>query len=173
MLTASDNGKQQKKSIPVAFHNYRQFISVKLIKKTDKIPCDALGRKIDAHDPKNWITVDEALARPFSVGFVFTSSDPFWFIDLDNAITENNKLSDLAQQTLDRFPGAAWEISTSGTGIHIFGSGRAPEHKSVRSLPTGKVEFYDWGRFVLIPPGDVYGDASLDFTPHLAAFVSD
>ena len=175
MSIPSNGAPQDKNSVPQAFWNYRQFISVKVIQrddgKIDKIPCDIHGRKIDAHDPANHITLDEALSRPWHVGFVFTRGDPFWFIDLDKAV-EGENFTSFAIDILNRFPGAAWEVSTSGTGLHIFGSGTAPDHKSVITTPSGKIEFYDWGRFVLIPPGAVQGNASIDFTPQLASFVA-
>lgn len=170
---------QDKNSIPATFLSYRQFILVKTLPKpgggTEKVPCNVRGIKINAHDPASWLTADDALTlanqNGLHVGFVFTGADPFFFIDLDYA-WDGARWSDMANDIFARFPGAAVEVSNSGTGCHIFGAGSSPPHKSVVTSSHGKLEFYTEGRFVLIPPGEVWGDARLDFTAALGAFVS-
>ncbi len=51
--------------------------------KKTKVPCDVNGHFIDAHDQKNWLDFDSANASAYSVGFVISDDDSFFFLDLD------------------------------------------------------------------------------------------
>src|SRR4051812_11874024 len=72
--------------------------------KLDKLPCDwRTGAPCGAHDPANWTTADVALAigptlnkgYGSGAGFVFTESDPFFFLDIDGALDANGEWSPL------------------------------------------------------------------------------
>ena len=151
-----------------------QFVLVKLVPrnngKADKIPVDVSGIPISAHDPNHWMSAATAFATAealnFLVGFAFTDSDPYFFIDLDHCI-ENGAYTEPANTIISMFPGAAVELSQSGTGVHIFGTilGTAPPH-SKKDDALG-IEYYTEGRFVLLtgnesPGGSV--EAEFDMT---------
>ena len=78
--------------IPEAFKAYPQFINWALIdkggKKPDKVPIDPVtGNFVDPINPANWRTVEQAMdgvALGYGIGFVFSASDPFFFLDIDN-----------------------------------------------------------------------------------------
>lgn len=96
---------------------FKQFIVYKLVPKVDrpgkvdKIPVHYVtGNKIDAHDPGVWVDVQTAIAAAqawnmnvtppctgYGVGFVFTDADPFFFVDVDGCIN-NNQWSPIALQ---------------------------------------------------------------------------
>ena len=101
--------------------NLKQFILC-----NGKIPVHPEGYKIDAHNPVNHMSWDAvkiaANAVNYSIGFVFISADPYWFLDIDHA-REGDKWSELAVSLCNAFPGAHIEVSQSGEGLHIFGSG--------------------------------------------------
>ena len=141
---------------------YRQFIvyiaqpSRTRPGKTDKFPVDfRSGRVVNAHDPEVWTDHAAAIAAAahfaqwgaYGVGFVFTEADPFWFLDLDNCLLpDGSDWSPLAKSLCGAFAGAAIEVSQSGRGLHIFGTGRPPAH-GCKNEPLG-LEFYHSGRFV-------------------------
>jgi hypothetical protein len=166
-----------------AMVKYRQFIVYKLVPsqvrpgKTDKFPCDFRdGRVVSAHDPAYWTDAWTALAAAtnFGVGyglaFVFTEADDLWFIDVDNCLQDDNTWSPIAVALCGMFQGAAVEVSQSGRGLHIFGSGRAPAH-GTKNIPLG-LEFYTKLRFVALTGTSAAGNAAADFTHLLPGLVA-
>lgn len=166
---------------------YNQFIICKLVPratsetKMDKIPIDVrTGRPTSAHDKSAWMTIDEAMnylnnnlvGRDHLLGFVFTKDDPWFFVDIDSCIDHHGNYSDLAQSIIARFPGAAMEVSSSGTGLHIFGYAQAIPHRCKRD--DLHLELYTKDRFVAFGHLEyMTGDIYQDFTPHLASYIND
>lgn len=127
-----------------------------------------------AHNPDMWVDAQTALARAatlgpqYGVGFVFTAADPFYFIDVDNCLLPSGEWSDVAKWLCQLFSGAAVEVSQSGRGLHIIGTGAA-------SLPVGhgcktdyNFDLYSAGRFVALTGTGAAGSAALDGTAQLA-----
>lgn len=163
--------------------NYSQFILYTAVPsktragKTDKFPADfRTGRVVSAHDSAYWTDCNTAIAAAaqfgasYGVGFVFTESDPFWFLDLDNCLQADNTWSPVAIQLCQLFAGAAVEVSQSGNGLHIFGTGRPPAHGCKNT--TYGLEFYHLGRFVALTGTNALGDCMTDFTNVLPSVVS-
>lgn len=163
---------------------FRQFVAYVLVPsqsrpgKTDKFPVDcASGRVADAHDPAIWTDAQTAistaarLGHGYGVGFVFTEYDPFWFLDIDNCQTpDGSAWSPLATQLCAAFPGAAIEVSQSGKGLHIIGSGRAPMHG--KKNKNYNLEFYTEKRFIALTGISATGSASTDFSHILPNLVA-
>lgn len=157
---------------------YRQFITYKLVPssrpgKMDKLPTDwRTGQVADAHDPSIWTDYDTAYsAAPSNVGFVFTDNDPFWFLDIDECLLPSG-WSPLAQELCAMLPGAAIEVSVSGRGLHLFGTGRVPTHKSRGPAGSG-LEFYHTARFVALGnQTGTTGNALTDCTAGVADMVT-
>jgi hypothetical protein len=157
-----------------ALGNFNQFIVYVLspsktrVGKTDKFPIDFRNGQIaNAHDPNIWLSAPFAIAcakgfgANYGVGFVFTESDPFWFLDIDDCLDANtNDWSATAKNLVAAFPGAAVEVSSSGRGLHIIGSGQSPSHSCKNAAL--KLEFYTTGRFVALTGTYAQGDAALD-----------
>lgn len=145
--------------------------------KTDKLPIDfRTGHAANAHNPDIWLSPALAIATAqgmgpeYGVGFVFTPADPFWFIDIDNCLEPfGTTWSPLALSLLSAFNGAAVEISASGRGLHIIGSGVAPAH-GCRNAAYG-LEFYTSDRFVALTGTHATGSAAYDGTPMLQWLV--
>jgi hypothetical protein len=161
---------------PAGLAHYRQFISCRLVPnpkggKPDKVPCDIFGNKVDKNDRRHWGSYEEKAALPWPVGFVLTAEDPFWCIDLDAAVVGLSQWSPLVLEEFARFHGAYVELSQSGLGVHIWGSG-------AHALPLGHrtrrgsypVEIYTSDRFIMLgtPLG---GDARVDFFSRLPQFM--
>ena len=148
--------------------SYSQFILCRFTPsasrpgKTDKIPLD--WRTLspgNAHDPALWLDYATAAAQAgmlgegYGVGFVFTAVDPFWFLDIDNCLTDG-QWSELSQRLVSMLPGCAVEVSHSGRGLHVFGSGELPDH-GCKNIARG-LELYHAGRFVAL--GTVHGGSA-------------
>jgi len=157
------------------FGAYRQFIIYKLQpnaknpNKTDKLPIDCYTGEMPpkgsggAFNTSIWVDFETAAGlaplygENFGVGFVFTENDPFFFVDVDNCISLEGVYSEKALQILGYFPGCAVEISQSGQGLHIFGTGAPSEHGC--GTPDFALGFYTESRFVALT-GNVVGDGS-------------
>lgn len=159
-----------------AMVEYHQWICWQLVQKPGqpklaKVPTDPRTHfPINAQDPKTWITAADATiaanATGLGVGFVFTESDPFFFLDIDEcAIEHTNGHKSWASHTHELiFPlrGAAVETSISGKGLHVFGRCSRDFPHSNRNAKLG-AELYTSKRFAALGTGAV-GDAGLDCT---------
>lgn len=165
--------------LPVAFQaldQFKQFIVYVLSPsktrtgKMDKYPVDyRSGQVANAHDSAIWLDANGAIAAAkqlgagYGVGFVFTENDPFWFLDIDNCLSEcGTKWNDVAMHLLTAFSGAAVEVSSSGKGLHIIGSGKPPKHSCKNSHYN--LEFYTAARFIALTGLQASGNAGMDFT---------
>lgn len=166
-----------------ALARYNQFLVYKLVPsttragKTDKFPLDPVsGRIASAMDSKNWLSANDAIRRAaefgagHGVGFSFTEVDPFFFLDIDNCLDASGQWSALAVSLLNAFPGAAVEVSQSGTGLHIIGTGTPPPH-GCKNIPYG-LELYHTDRFVALTGTHASGDAGADMSVVLPWLVT-
>jgi hypothetical protein len=144
--------------------------------KPTKVPYSPVhGRKASSTNPADWGTYEQAIAfqarEPVNgVGFVFTALDPFFFLDIDGALV-NGAWSQLAQEMCARLSGAAVEVSQSGAGLHIIGSGAVPPEHANRNIPLG-LEFYTKERFVALTGSHASGSVSADVSAALPGVVS-
>lgn len=162
----------------------RQFVLVRFVPlgggRTDKVPLSpTTGAPSDSGDPSNWLdystarSLAEMMGPGYGVGFRFTESDTYAFIDVDHCIDEDGVISETAAGVLARFPGAFVETSHSGTGFHIFCRySRIDPHKCKRT-DLG-LELYHTARFVALGHTEAgTGSADVDHTEALAAFIQD
>lgn len=173
------------KIFPQAFEGlarYRQFITYMLVPSLDKpgatakIPVNpfTLG-PINPLDPANWMDAQTAIQQvaacpaDIGVGFVFTQYDPFFFLDIDKCLLPDGHWSPLAQTLMDAFKGAAFEVSQSGKGLHIIGSGMCPPH-ACKNKSAG-LELYTQSRFVALTGEYTEGSVETPMTPQLKWLV--
>nr|WP_315224353.1 phage/plasmid primase, P4 family [uncultured Albidiferax sp.] len=147
--------------------------------KTEKIPVDPqTGNAIDPHTPANWLTAAAAstaaqrLGADYGIGFVLTQDAGLFVIDIDGAAQLDGTWNAAALALCQRFPGAAIEVSQSGTGLHIFGryAGTTPAHKCKNMALHW--ELYTEGRFIALG-GDSAGDASTFHTETMHAVIAE
>ena len=159
--------------------NFNQFILYKKVwieakQKWNKIPCSLDGESIDAHDVDHHASFNDVLLAAQLLGdeyghaFVLTENDPLWCLDIDHCAIQG-AWSDLATQLCAMFPGAYVEISMSGTGLHIMGSGSAPDHKC-KNIPLG-IELYTESRFIALGTAG-QGSVLTDHTTQLQNLVN-
>ena len=170
-----------------ALRAYPQFILWKLVPATPKprkVPINphTLQSFLKEDDwqnhPEFWVDAELALSilshldDSYGIGFLFTANDPFFFVDID-ACLEANGWSPLANSLMSYFPGAAVEVSQSGTGLHIFGmyQGVAPEHAK-KNQPLN-IEYYTERRFVAFGNWDtITGNIATDHTNGIAQITA-
>jgi len=163
--------------IPLAMEGYKQFICWTLVdkggKKPDKVPTDPLtGNYIDPHNAAAWMdseTAAQYAAMGYGVGFVFTKEDPFFFLDIDECLVDG-QWSNTATHMCTVFAGCYVEISHSGDGLHIFGSGTYTDH-GCRNTPLG-MELYTSGRFCALTGVSASGDAATVMQPQIDTLIA-
>lgn len=140
--------------------------------KQAKMPYSAVhGYRASTTDPSHWSDYHTALAMAQvhgmnGVGFVFTESDPYFFIDVDNCLVDaaTATWSPLAHEFVNRFPGAYTEVSQSGTGLHIICSySSVPEGFTALNDQKTGLEMYHRERFVAMTLTGK-GDADINYT---------
>lgn len=125
------------------------------------------GRVHDAHDRAIWGPYD-----PSRMGFVLSDDDPFFLLDIDDALQPDGTWSQTAVDLCRRFAGCAVEVSQSGRGLHIIGSARSiPEHGTDSKLLGSQL--FTTRRFVALTGLQATGDAGHDATEALAALIEE
>ncbi|MEZ2346871.1 phage/plasmid primase, P4 family [Terriglobus sp. RCC_193] len=148
-----------------ALEKWNQFIARK-----GKLPCNYLtGVVANPLDPIAWASHETIRASGHDLGFVLTENDPFWLLDIDSCLVDG-AWSPLAQELCRFFSGCYIEVSQSGGGLHIIGSGRPSAH-SCRNAVFG-MEFYSSGRYVALTGTNSVGDAAYDASALLPALIA-
>jgi putative DNA primase/helicase len=121
-------------------------------KKWTKVPINPkMGDNASSTNTKTWGTFEKALAfyhqhAPESIagiGFVFTASDPFAGVDLDDCRDPvTGTIADWAQAEITTLASYT-EVSPTGTGVKIWVQGKLPSNGRRRK----PYELYDAGRF--------------------------
>ena len=157
------------------FQAYKNFIHWRL-ENGVKLPINPVTNEVcNAHDRSIHTTYEHAeLMRSIWTGnglaFVFTDDCGFFFLDLDKCL-EPSGWSPLAHRIARMLPGAAFEVSQSGKGLHVFGRGNIPEH-SCKNAKLG-LEFYHTRRFVALTDMGTTGNAASDQTLYLPALINE
>lgn len=174
---------------PAAALPFPQFVLWRLVPKAgrpkpDKVPFSPITDCLaSVDDPTTWGDYATARARfergGFDgIGFVFTATDPFAFVDLDDCRDpDTNHWKPHTQAIMAALPDA-WEASQSGNGLHGFGyvsdKARLISKRRKWTDRTGnKIECYTVGRFVAFGGNGWTGDVSHDWTDALASWVPD
>lgn len=132
--------------------------------KLKKVPCNRSGFASSAFDPANWSDEHGAIADAarlgagYGIGYAFTADDPFWFLDIDGALGSDGQWSELAVQLCGVFSGCAIEVSASGRGLHVIGTGQVSRH-ACKNTALG-LELYNRDRFVALTGTNAIGDAA-------------
>jgi P4 family phage/plasmid primase-like protien len=145
--------------------------------KPRKVPCNRYGKRVNAHDPQNWLTFEQLsqiLVMPSHIrpGFVLSENDQFFCLDLDDVRDpETGALSPEAQDIVNKFPGAGSEVSVSGTGIHIIATCNVAKlGDRLNKWADGMCEWYSQKRYIAFGTNQ-RGDPTLDCTEQLDALV--
>lgn len=125
-----------------------------------KIPLDpSTGRKASSTDPKTWSRYRDALGvlGADGVGFVFTATDPYVGLDLDNCVSASGRIHPAANEVTRRVGGYV-EFSPSGRGLHVITRGVLERGRHTLSTPWGdELALYSAGRFFTMT-GEGHGE---------------
>lgn len=107
-------------------------------------------------EPTSWSTFDQAVecaaAGGFDgIGFVFAAGGGLVGVDLDKCVSDG-KVHPEAQAVIDALD-SWWEMSPSGTGVHVIARGHLPGGKGRKVTTTawgGALEMYDRGRYFTV-----------------------
>jgi hypothetical protein len=158
-----------------ALKQYNQWVLYNRATKHPLNPATLLAG--DLSDPNNQMSYDEAMARysdNIGVGFYFTKSDPFFFLDIDTEkeLYTGKAFGGWTKETTDilaQFPGALVESSMSGLGLHVIGTcPRIPPHGCRHEHK----ELYSHSRYCALTFNNASGDASIDQTAGITTLVA-
>ena len=182
------DGKSVELPCPDILRDYNQFVAWKLVQrpgdpKPAKLPFDPkTGRAASTTDPTSWASYGEACAAVEAggyagIGFVFTPSDGFVLVDLDNCAAEGGGWKPHAVAAVQALPGA-WEASQSGRGLHgiVLASDKAALAGKRRrwTAADGQArEVYTAGRFCAFAGGAWVGEPAQDCLPALLSILPD
>lgn len=160
-------------AIPDALKTLRSWVVWKFKPaktKPTKILCSAItGEAADSTDPETWASYDDAVqcyenhgAAFAGLGFVFSPSDPYCGVDLDDCLDEHSEPYPPAKRLLATLSSYT-EISPSGKGVKVWVKAKKPGERCKRDgiawSPSciGRVEIYDQNRFFAVT-GNVLPD---------------
>lgn len=136
--------------------------------KYPKTPVNAQNRPINALNPTNWLTYDEATKQLKQTGFDglgFVLTGDYTVIDIDNAMAEtfDNALSSFGQTFI--------ETSVSGNGLHVWLKDISYSGAAI----VGPYEIYSDNRYIAVTGETVTGiDAISDaYQDEFDAFLAD
>lgn len=139
----------------------------------DKNPLDPRTyRYVDVTSPACWVSYDQAwqaAAGCFGLGFVLTSGDPFYLLDIDKCAVPGG-WSALACDLCGRLSGAAIEVSQSGRGLHIIGA-MAPGIAHSSRNTEHHIELYTQDRYIALTGRGAVGSAAADSSVALPAII--
>jgi hypothetical protein len=142
-----------------------RFVQTPNRSKPSKKPFAPLApdRPASTADPCTWSTYDQAtsITNADGVGFVFTSGDPYFGIDLDDCVV-SGQLHSVAQDVVTRLD-TYTEISPSGTGVKAIGRGKLSldRHRTTSTGWGGRFECYDQNQFFAITGKAIPGQQHL------------
>ena len=129
-----------------------RFINWALSPDGVKLPVGLDGKTINAMEPANWKTLEQAQQCKYPLAYVVTEKDNLFFLDLDKCLQDDGNWSVEATQIFQSFPGAMYEISQSGTGLHIMGKCNPLVLADRKNRWDGWKELYVKDRFVAFGP---------------------
>ena len=150
------------KNIPSVLKDKPQWV----LRDVKKVPYQPNGQPAKSNDSATWSTFDQVVdafdkqtGRFAGIGFVLSHEDPFLGLDLDGCLINGN-ICPSAQAIIDQCDSYT-EISPSGEGIRIIGTGKIPVGFDNKYDMTGDgfkaLEIYDKLRYLTIT-GDVLGE---------------
>lgn len=125
--------------------------------KPTKVPYQPNGQMCNVTDSTTWYSFEEAVSNRFNysgIGFIFSNSDPFTFLDLDDPLGDPT-VTERQLKIFREFDSYA-EVSPSGIGLHIIIRGHIPQGRR-----RSKIEMYSSGRYATMT-GNVYNNKPIN-----------
>lgn len=147
----------------------------------DKVPCGFDGRPgINAQDPRWWCSLDVALAAAaalgegYGLGYVLTRAINVACLDIDAARLPNGEWDARVHVAVQRLPGAIFETSWSGNGVHLWmlGANRIPVEDRKKNTVL-KLEVYREARAMALGRWGSHGPDTLQDVPQLVSYCDE
>lgn len=122
-------------------------------RSASKVPLTITGEPASSTNPNTWTSYTEAAQSKIGDGLGFVLGDGYAGIDLDHCLN-NGQPTDTAHAFLADYPDHYIEISPSGDGLHILGTGD-PGPGMKRIIDGLNVERYTTGRYFTVT-GRIY-----------------
>lgn len=143
-----------------------------------KVPFTLHGKYASSTDPATWTSFEAVMRcwkrfpKHFSgVGFVFSATDLYCGIDLDDCLDGADQLKPWACGIIERFADTYMEISPSGRGLKCWARGSLPANLPKVKIGDGGIELYDHARYFTVT-GRVFRDAPLQVEEHTADLLA-
>jgi len=119
------------------------------VRHVDKRPVTVAGRSASSTSPRTWASYDDAAASTIGDGLGFVlNGDGIVCVDLDHCLVDGH-VTEWAAPLLKALPATYIEVSPSGEGLHVWGTGRLPRGRVI-GVPGGRVELYGAGRYLTV-----------------------
>lgn len=116
----------------------------------NKVPLQVTSLPAKPNDAATWSSFDEVVTSSVGVGVGFVlDGDGIVCVDLDNAIDGKGRIKPWARDILAMLPATYAEVSPSGKGLHIWGTGEVVLGRRWRHADGG-VEVYGTGRYLTV-----------------------
>lgn len=140
------------------------------VRHVAKRPITVTGRAASVTNPRTWAAYAAAHASTVGdgLGFVLCGGDGLVCIDIDRCIEDGN-LAPWAADLLARSPRTFVEVSPSGTGLHLWGTGELDRGRVVK-VDGGRLELYGQARYMTVS-GRRFAGAPSELAP-LGDFIA-
>lgn len=120
------------------------------VRHRDKRPLTVSGSIATSTDPSTWTTWDAARTSRIGDGAGFVlNGDGVVCIDLDDCL-DGGRPKPWAEQLLAQMPKTYTEVSPSGSGLHVWGTGNVVKGRIVKVGGSGRLELYGRGRYMTV-----------------------
>ena len=162
-------------TVPAELKALRQWVVWREEKRDDKptkVPYQISGDHAQTNNPDTWTDFNAVVqhrGRFAGVGFVFSESDPYCGIDLDNCMAEDGNIKPWAQPIVKKLKNVGYgEVSPSGRGLKFWTRALLPANTSHRrGIEDGELEIYDRIRYFTVTGkgrGDIHnGQTTVDW----------
>ena len=145
-------------TVPAELKALRQWVVWREEKrdgKPTKVPYQISGNRAQANNPETWTdfnTVIQRSERFTGVGFVFSDSDSYCGVDIDNCMEGDGNIKLWAQPIVERLKTVGYgEVSPSGKGLKFWTRASLSANTSHRrGIEDGEIEIYDRSRYFTV-----------------------
>jgi primase-polymerase (primpol)-like protein len=138
------------RGLPVDLTDRPRWVRYRVVNRgarPTKVPITLAGRAASSTDQTTWCSFDQVRHHD-RIGFVLTG-DGIVCLDIDHCLDPAGAPAPWAAPILAALPATYTEVSPSGDGLHVWGTGTLARGRKV-AVPGGTVECYGTGRYITV-----------------------